>query len=543
MRATGYLHRLCIQHPTVWGVFAVAFFSYVSRLPINSWSVEILIARNVLRGHGFVVGPMDPPALWRPPLSVLVLLPIEAAIDDPKMVYKVSATLFLTAATIVLFYVMKQIAGIRAAHFSQLFAFTLPMFITAVNRHFTLLSYLLMLVMTLAAILLTLRAWTRHRRVDDGLVGLAWGLAFLSRPETITLFGVTLVCSFFVYRRKRTIAGQVWPRLVVQAACFLLIYIPSLALFRHLQTKHDLIGQEALVTYYAGEYLAWDIPAGDRDGQGYAATVRRFGEPSAYRHSLLLFAWEHPRAVLTRIKQNIRVTVALFSLREFVNLPDWLVFVLFGALLAKSTPPVIPGKHLLLYSVLLSCASTYFLIFHTDPRYLFAFMLMLFWTVQVIAILLWREIGKFLPDTRTTRGVSAACAVVLISVFVLRVSEAAKVAKQYEVDLRPFRDVAALLRASIGPEGTPAVGFIPPDSDAMWISYFANTSIPWHVDSAVFPRDRIYSFINRAEDYMLVPTARPLADLGNPLVLWRYRFPRIGDYMCVDMRQKMAGSN
>jgi len=536
------LRRILVEHPVAWGLFAVAFFAYVSRLPINGWNVEILIARNLLRGHGFVVGPMDPPALWRPPLAVLALVPIEAFVEDPKMVYKVFTTLCLTVTTLAVFYLMKRVGGVVAAHVSQLFVFTVPASTTLVNQQPQMLSYVIMYATVATAILLTLDAWRKSSRARDAVVGLAWGVAFLSRPEVSVLFGATLVCSFFAYRGKAKESVPVWHRLFIQAACFLLIYAPAGALFQHLQREHDLIGQEPLVTYYAGEYLASSTPTGDPDGQGYVESLRRFGEPAVYHYSLIRFALAQPAAVLTRIRQNIGNAITLFASGTVVRPADWLLFLIFGAVLARSTPPAIPGRQLLLYSALLSAASTYFLLFHADPRYTLAFVLMLLVSVQFAAILLWQWIGRMWPQPALAPSTMAICATVLVGLFAFRVSAAVATAHLREVDVTPFRTLADSFRTGVGPSGTPSVGYSPPDADAMWISYFAGTSIPWHVDSTVFPRDRIYSFKNRAEEYLLAPASTNLRDWGNPPILWRGIFDGIGDYICVDLRGRSSAS-
>jgi hypothetical protein len=535
-RLPGILQRAFIEHPAAWGVFAIVFFAYISRLPINGWNVEMLIARNLLRGQGFVVSPLDPPALWRPPLAVLALVPLEWLFDDPKIIYKVFATLCLSATTVTLFYLMKRIGGIAAAHFSQLFVFTLPAFNTLVARQFTVLSYLVMFVTVVAALLATISAWTKQSRAGAARVGLAWGLAFLSRPETIVFFGVTFICSLVVYRGKQQPRGHIWRNVFIQAACFLLIYVPTVVTLRQAQQKYDLIGQEPLVTYYAGEYFASKAPARDIDGEGYAESVRRFGDPAVYHHSLVRFALAQPGAVLTRIEQNVGNTIDLFSIETIVRPDDWVVFMVFGAVLAMSTAPPIRGRYLILYGTLLTAASTYFLLFHVDPRYPLAFVLMSFFSLQVSAILLWQRIGRMWPDTAVKRCVVTICTTVLFGLCVVRVNAAVTTANDAEIDLTAFRALADRFRAAVGPEGTPSVGYVPPDSDAMWISYFANTAIPWQVDSVGFPRDRIYSFTNRAAEYLLVPSATNLRDLGNPSVLWAETFPRIGAYVCLDLR-------
>jgi ABC-type multidrug transport system fused ATPase/permease subunit len=483
---------------------------------------------------------MDPPALWRPPLAVLALVPIESLIEDPAIVYNIFAMSCLAATTLGLFYLMKHVGGLAAAHFSQLFAFTLPMFVMLVNRQLQMLSYLIMFAVVVAALLATMSAWTKLSKWGDARVGLLWGLAFLARPETIVFFGVTLFVSAVVYWRVHRSSRTVLRQLFLQALCFLLLYGPVMATYRHVQRTHDLIGQEPLMTYYAGEYFASNTPAADPDGEGYAASVRRYGDPSLYGHSFVRFALAQPDAVLTRIRQNIVQAIDLLS-RRAVHMADWIVFIVFGAMLGRSTSSPIPGMYLLLCGALLTAASTYFLLFHIDPRYLLAFLLMLLFFVQTMAVLLWRQAGRYWRDSALERVVVAICTMVLVGLLVARVSTAITTAREGAIDVTSFRALAERFRAEIGTEGTPAVGFVPLNSDAMWISYFANTSIPWLGDTALFPRDKVYSFTVRAPDYLLIPGSTDLRSIGNPPVLWTETFPRIGVYACVDVRPTPSG--
>jgi hypothetical protein len=535
------LRRAFVEQPLAWGTFALAFFAYVSRLPSGGWNVEILIARNLLRGHGFVVGPADPPALWRPPLAVFGLLPIELLVDDPEVVYKVFATICLSVTTVVLFYLMKRVGGLAAAHFSQLFAFTLPALTTLVHRQFQMLSHLIMFATVTTAILLTLDAWSKPSRRRDAFVGLSWGVAFLARPEMSVLFGVTFVCSAIAYRGGAKGLAPVWQKLLIQAVCFLLVYVPTSALLLHLQRKHELIGQVPLVTYYAGAYFASNTQVSEPENQGYADTIRQFGAPATYGYSLVQFAWAQPAAILRRIEQNVGNTIALFASGDLLQPIEWLLFVTFGAVLSKSTPPPIPRRYLLLYGALLSAVSTYFLLFHVDPRYPLPFVLILLIWFEIAAIQLWRRVGRW-ADSAIAPSLIATCTLVLVGLFVFRLNAAVASAQSVELDLAPFRAVAERFRDGIGPNGTPSVSFSPPVTDAIWISYFADTSIAWHVESSVFPRDKIYSFTNRAEEYMLVPASMDRTSLGNPPVLWRDVFPRIGEYVCVDLRGRSAPS-
>ena len=61
--------RICLEHPVLWIALGLPLFIHLSSLPDNSWNVEMMIARNLIDGYGFVDAPLDPPALWRPPLA------------------------------------------------------------------------------------------------------------------------------------------------------------------------------------------------------------------------------------------------------------------------------------------------------------------------------------------------------------------------------------------------------------------------------------------------------------------------------------------
>lgn len=525
---------VAINHPGVWCVLAVGVFGHLSVLPVNSWNVEILIARNLLRGHGFVVGPLDPPALWRPPLAVLALLPIELLAYDPETIYLLYSTLCLTVSSVALFYLMKRIAGLPAAHVSQLFLFATPLFIDLAGSQIQLMAYTAMLATVLLALLATIAQWSKPTLAGDGRVGLAWGMVFLARPETSLLYGATLFCSGLVYRSRARRSGTPWQGLATQAVTFGVIYLSTMAAFSHVQRTHDLLGQVPLVTFYAGEYFAAGATENDIDGDGYAASVSRFGTPDAYSYSLLRFAAAQPRAVLTRVRQNAGHAAALLSGDQLVRWSDWLAFALLASVLALSTPPPVNLRVLALYGLLLAGGSCYFLLFHVDPRYVLALVLILLCVTLVATAQLWRWMAKGLITHRHRAPAMIVCAAVAAGLCLMRVAGALEAAPKLAVDTTTFRDLADRFRKEHGPGGTPALGFWPPNSDAMfWLSYFADTAIPWLVDTSLFPRDRIYSFSPRADDYSLVPASTDLAVIGSPPVLWRWFVPGFGDYVCV----------
>jgi hypothetical protein len=473
--------------------------------------------------------------LWRPPLAVFTLLPIEAFVEDPAAIYAIFATLTLTMTAVLFFYLMKSIGGVTAAHLSQLLLFSTPAFISLVSRQLTFLSHMLMFATLFLALHATIGAWSNRSFGRNLWVGGAWGLAYLARPEMSALFGATVLCSALLYRGRPLVKDPAWRLVGAQISCFLLIYLPTQAIVHQAATRHHLIGQVPLVTYYAGEYFAARVPAADRDGEGYAASVSRFGDPATYQYSLVRFAVLHPDAVLTRVRQNIANTVELFSTVTVIRWRDWLAFLVLASALVFSKPPPFPARYLILYCTLLTAASSYFLLFHVDPRYPLAFVLMAAFSMLVGAMLAWQYLAGTWQH-RTAGFTAIAVSTAAMSVLCLsRVDEAVRTAGEVALDLAPYRAVAEHFRAEIGAAGTPAVSFAPLHSDPMlFISYFADTAIPWKVDANTFPRDRIYSFTHRDERYALLPASATLAAESEHPVLWRHRFPRIGEYICVD---------
>ncbi len=161
MRTLKFIRQLLWEHPLFWLVLVLRSLYTFSALPLNSWNVEMLIARNILDGFGFVDTPLDPPALWRPPLAVGVLIPIERFLKDPEVVYSIFCTLTMVGFLVAVFYLMKFIGGNVAAHFSQLVLLTIPAFTGPVGHQLQLLSYILVFSVGTLAVFLTLRSWQR----------------------------------------------------------------------------------------------------------------------------------------------------------------------------------------------------------------------------------------------------------------------------------------------------------------------------------------------------------------------------------------------
>ena len=531
--------RICLEHPVLWIALGLPLFIHLSSLPDNSWNVEMMIARNLIDGYGFVDAPLDPPALWRPPLAVALLVPIEMLVNDPKWIYAIFGALTLLAFMTSVFYLMKMLGGIVAAHFSLLLVFSTPAFTSLVSHQLQLLSYLLVFSLVTVSILATIWSWRRSDWRRDIAVGLCWGAAFLARPETILLVAVSLLASLTLHRslgiaRKRA----VWS-LLLQLAAFLLIYEPSVTVFRLAQQRHHLYGQESLFTYYAGAHFASNHLTGDDDAVGYQESLARFGSPEAYQNSLLRFMVAHPQAIAERVRQNLSNFRRLLESNVILNVRTCLAFLLFSSILVAGKPPPVPRRILALYFTLLLLASPYFLVFHVDPRYPLLFTVIFVLWISTVALSAWTAIGARFQLHWTLKWILAAGLALLcagnLNGAIHRAGDAA-------VDLTPWQEMAVAFRSRVKVEGTPVVGFLSPEGimmsggDFYWFSYYAHTAQPWCGDpncetATTFPRSRIYSFLGKPPDYLWVrDEGVPKVQRAHRIVVQHIPAGRLGCY-------------
>jgi hypothetical protein len=494
----------------------IPLFAHLSVLPINSWSIEIFIARNILNGYGFIALPLDPPALWRPPLAVGLLLPIEALFSDPYVIYKIFGALTLAGLLVGVFYLMKLLGGNVAAHFSQVIILVTPAVTVLVSRQFTLLSFLLMFSLVPLAVLSTLWSWLRADWRRDLLMGVCWGVVFLARPETILLFCASLFAGMAFYHSLKVAISRATLRLILQLTSFLVIYGPVVLIFNSIQKRYDLIGQEPLFTFYAGAHWASNQLTGDIDAEGYKETVERYGTPEKYHNSLFRFMIAQPRAIQVRIKQNLKSFKGLVQSLQILNFWDCTAFLAFSSILVFARPPSLPRRTLVSYMTILLIASPYFLVFHMDIRYSLQFVLVLILWIAVTSFVFWTWACSRFRFGLLAKASCILPSLGLIVLCALRLQFAISTAENAKVDLVLWRQLAGSFRIHV-PDGTPVVAFFNSegqgltDGDFLWFSYFSRTAVPWCGRPgcwAGFPRDRIYSFKGKALEYAWVTDER-----------------------------------
>ena len=534
MRNLKWLRVFFLQHPLLWVITGILLFSHVFKLPADSWNVELLIARNLLRGFGYVVGPLDPPALWRPPLGVFLLVPLVKFISDPAVVFTVFGTGCLVGFLVSVFYLTKMTCGTIAGHVSQLIILSIPAF-TNLNQQPTILGYLPLLGLATLSILVTLWSWQHVHWKWDLLAGLSWGITFLARPESMLLLGTSLISGIIFHRAFGTTTTRAVLRFVLQLTVFLAIYEPSVLIFKSVQKRYDLVGQEALMTYYAGSHLAGNQMAGDIATEGYAETVARFGKPEKYNNSLIRFAIANPGDVYRRIRQNLLNFADLLSSSQFLCFWDLRLFFGFTSILLFSRPTLIPPRIYLGYTTLLVLSSPYFLLFHMDSRYALLFLVTLILWIPPASLAFWKLVAAYVSERRKWLLVLPVLGLVFLCA--VRVNVAANTATT-GIDSTPWRELATTFRQAVG-QGTPVVEFFSQEGnlvfagDYFWFSYFAGTALPWcgnpNCDvNSPFPQTRIYSFLGKSAEYVWVSDDRFSALKNIPIEVIRQHVPITG---------------
>ena len=574
-----------VKHPFIWIPFIfIHVFSKVTLLQ-DRWFVELNIARNILRGNGMVLGITDPPAVWRPLLPSLLLAVVELFVENPIIVYKISVALCYVALFCCIFYLIKRHFGVLYAHIISALIVSIPMFAQLPFMR-TALGNIMILPLLALGLLTTIVSIERKSLVYFFLCGVVWGLASITRPEGIIYF--CIICLFFLVFNfvswKPFIA-----RFIVLCIGLGIIYLPVNLTYKHWIKEYQLIGGAALDTFYAGEYNAKQILAGDVDGDGYIYMAKKYGFASDYKHSFLRFAIEHPKAIYDRLYVNIqnfkRIAHIFFSSHIF-----FYIFILLAAW-PTSRRQLSFGflVRMLLLSIALSGGSLIYMVFHIDARYMASTVIFfyigciyfgaLFGELLVTVVKkLWppdRKLSPAAPLTNIQKTNSfiyniqkdltspiqfagfkdsnpnalMITLILAISLFINIIPIDPKVFGQ-EVGVNKIKSLANTFREhSPAKPVAPSVevtlpGEVSVDTNFIF-AYYANTAIPFGYPSNnpyAMRRDLIYSFNGKSTDYTLYPDS--LNDKQNPGtkgIIWQGQVPGVGDYVLKKISQDSNG--
>ena len=196
-------------HPVIWAIAGcLLFWAWGGLMSSVSWNaIEIMMGRNLLRGYGLVVAPLDPPALWRPLLGALICALIERFVTDPFIVYRVIYSISLSVFLVATFYAARELWGRTAGHVACVFVLTSGALTAMLIGHVDSISHVVFLLVAGPALWATALALRNPTALRLVAAGVCWGLTSLARWETLPYFVVTSgVLVYATYSRIKTMA-------------------------------------------------------------------------------------------------------------------------------------------------------------------------------------------------------------------------------------------------------------------------------------------------------------------------------------------------
>ena len=549
--------RKAINHPILWIPFIGGItFSNVS-LMSDRWNVELMIAKNILGGFGMVLDPGSPPALWRPPLPSLLLVPIEYFIEDPNLVFRIFITILVIAFFCTIFYFLRRNFGVVLANLLTPMIFSMPIFLT-LPFYQTIFGAMLSLPLIALSLLLFQQLKERGRKGTSLGLGAVFGLLAITRPEGVIYFTLTIPLVFVsnALSWKNKAIG-----VLLLCVGFGLFYIPKTITYETWKKDYQLIGATSLETCFAGELHAKRVPVPpgtDMDGEGYRYMVEKYGPTSDYHHSLLRFISKHPAKVMERFMWNISPYWNMFLNNIRWDLAFFLVLLPFIFFWSETSNLTKQKPWELVHLVALFGGSLFFLFFHPDLRYSVSWLLIFSILLCFLGAILSPWVRKLFsrtyhwlgsPDNGMTAGI-------------LKIDHLAKYIRSHPTTMALFATLIGMhfIGFDIAPQGqpieinkvkalamefnklkrddteVPTVNIGGPDFNSLdsrfLFSYFTGTGIPWGGSSkTIFRRDLIYSFWPNIPDYFIFPVKED--DSLKSRVLWSGMVEGAGNYMIV----------
>jgi hypothetical protein len=496
--------KAVIESPLIWLLFgAPFFFLWAGTIPAIRWNaIEMMIGANVLAGHGPIVGVLDPPAIWRPPLGWLLCACGELFVRDPLLLFQGLYTFCITAFLAASFYVAKRTWGLAAAHATCVFILASPGVTSILIDHQHGLSHIVFLMTISPAIAATFMAMERGTAKWLTLAGISWAIAYYARPDAVILFAISCLFLLFSTLRKHRPA-----QLLFVLGSFLAMLAPYNLYTRYVASHYGVTGPSALSTFYGSE--AWANGSNDEEA-GYSQAIDKYGAIEHYHDSLLLFLLRRPDVGLSRLRLNVPKLLELYA-GGFLCRTIWLIGLLFvvGDLIWLKRRRIE-----YLYCFCLFGGSFALCLYHIDTRYATI-------AIAPVMFILCGGVSAFWMGAVRIRWrgamVCAALCLVLAVFYVgrgaYRSLEDRGQAGQYGsawASIRALKALAADFNLHIH-GGWHAVVVQPasrsvmnPMDTSLVFPYFAGTGVLW---SAVgrYPRDKYFSMVPKRADYVYVP--------------------------------------
>jgi hypothetical protein len=504
----GLLQRILVQHPSFWALAGgILFAAWGGAIPRIRWNVvEMMIGRNLLLGKGFVMAPLDPPALGRPLLGPLLCAVVELFNTDPYVIFRVIYATALTVFLITMFYAAKALWDTAAAHLACVFVVTSGALTGALICHVHGFSHIVFLLVVGPALWCTVLALQNPTRIRLFSAGAWWGLVYCARWEVLLFFAVTagilLKVVYAENRRLRTLA-----RVSAFVGGFALFFVPSNIYQSWVKAHYGIWGPSAITTFYNAE--AWVNGDGDEEA-GFAKDEQLYGSLESNRFSLLRAMARNPAALRARLAVNVPRFFRFFAFEPFFQ-PVFLVLLLgFGLDLALARKRLTP----LVWLGLLFLCTTTVCFFQIDSRYLTICM-------PVILLILCGGLtclgnGVQRMFGRGKWAASLACLALLgllsgATCYYQLIAVKNHPARGEGVRALEFtRGLAQHFRQATGSD-RPAVLMVRPDPslmlsepDLFMVSYFAGTAIAWP-ESVRYRRDKVFSMIPKQPEYVYLP--------------------------------------
>jgi hypothetical protein len=504
----GRLERILVLHPVFWALAgAILFTVWGGLIPRIRWNaVEMMIGRNLLLGNGFVMAPLDPPALWRPPFAVFLCALVELFNTDPFIVYRAIYAVSLTTFLIASFYAAKALWDTTAAHLACIFILTSGAMTGRLVSHIHGISHVAFLLAIGPALWCTVWALRNLTRMRLLCAGVCWGVTYCARWETLLYFvvtaGVLLYALHAAHKNFRSLA-----RISMFVLGFALLFAPAIAYQSWAKARYRIWGPSAITTFYASE--AWVTGTGDEDA-GFAKAESLYGSLESNRFSLFRAIVRNPSALRARLGINVPRFLRLFADREFFD-PAWLILIAgFGFDLALT------GKRLvsLAWLGLLFLCSTTVCLFQIDPRYSIV-------SLPCVLLILCGGVACFANGVQRIFGRGKLAAGVACLLLLGLRSGSTSYRQLIYAETNPVRSVGArtvefardLARhfRQVTRTDRPSVLMVRLDGDSgmnqtdmFLVPYFAGTAIAWP-QPTLYPRDKIFSMTPKEPDYIYVP--------------------------------------
>ncbi|MGA2739154.1 MAG: hypothetical protein ABSG65_17080 [Bryobacteraceae bacterium] len=514
------LGQVLARHPVAWLLAGTAlFWMWGGLIPRIRWNaIEMMMAKNLLAGNGLIVAPLDPPALWRPLLGALVCASVELFTTSPRLVYQIVYAVSLTVFLVASFYAARALWDAAAGHVACLFILTSGALTSRLVNHVDSISHVVFLLAAGPALLFTVLAMrepTGRRLLGAGI---AWGLAYLARWESMLFFGIAagaLLCAIYTEQRHFTALR----RGSFAVLGFAALYVPATTYAIWAKSRFGIWGPSAITTFYASE--AWVTGTGD-EMAGTAVAERKYGSLEANRFNVLRAIASNPGAFGARLRINVPKVLRLYMDRQFFD-PVWLLLLLGLACGAGWSRTRLLSVGMLLMIFLSS--TIVILCFHIDYRYLIA-------GLPSLLLILCGGVSSFGNRVKQVFGggkaaVSAAC-LLLLAWRTAGTSYGQLVAARNNPDrsagihiVEFARDLARHFRQAVHPERPIALLVLPSrgsemnTTDMFLVSYFAGTALASR-PPALYPRDLIFSIRRREPDYVYA-TAESLHRTDLPL--------------------------